>query len=127
MARVLLYNIQNEEKLTKLRLLALRLGLEPVAVDPADFGHPLGYLLHINGFAPAAQTERFEEEMLVMERLSSPLLEAMRREGAGVALKAVVTEHNIGWSSAALCRELRREHAAMQAHAAARPRHPKRR
>ena len=49
-----------------------------------------------------------------MEALSSELLDAMRSSGATVALKAVVTEHNVGWSAARLCRELRQEHEAMQ-------------
>ena len=62
----------------------------------------------------AAAGDGFAEEMLVMEALSSELLDAMRASGAAVSLKAVVTEHNVGWSAAQLCRELRREHEAMQ-------------
>lgn len=115
MTRVLLYNIQNEEKLEKLRMIALRLGLAPVAVPREDYAHPLGYLLGREDFAPSETAEDFAEEMLVMEMLSSPLLDALRREGVPVALKAVVTEQNLKWSPAALCRELRREHEAMRA------------
>ena len=122
MNRVLLYNIQDADRLAKLRAAALWLGLRPVVVAPEDYGHPLGYLLGAAGYAPAETAEDFADEMLVMETLSSPLLDALRREGVVIALKAVVTEQNLGWSSAALCHELRREHEAMRA--AARKKHP---
>ena len=56
--------------------------------------------------------------MLLMHELSpvqfSGFLEALRRGRTPVALKAVVTEHNVNWSSAALCHELQREHEAMK-------------
>lgn len=123
MKRVFLYNITDSEKLEKIRRAALWLGLVPVTVPPADFGQPLGVLLGEAGFAPAEETESFADEMLVMEELSSPLLDTLRREGAPVALKAVVTEQNRHWSSAALCRELRREHEAMRAQAMKKPVH----
>jgi hypothetical protein len=48
----------------------------------------------------------------------------MRKNGASVALKAVVTEQNSAWSAAALCRELRREHEAMRACASKKSVHP---
>jgi hypothetical protein len=74
-------------------------------------------LLGLEAFLPSNAAERFEEEMLVMETLSSPLLDALRAGGTPVALKAVVTEQNKAWSAAALCRELKREHEAMRAYA----------
>ena len=61
---------------------------------------------------------------MVMEALFSPLLDYMRKSGAAVALKAVVTEQNRAWSGAALCRELQREHEAMRSFAAKKPAHP---
>ncbi len=127
MTRIFLFNIA-PEKAMRIRLAALRLGLQPVEVAPADFSLPLGALLAGDFAAPRAEEESFEEEMLVMEQLSSPLLEAMRAGGAAVALKAVVTEHNRSWSAARLCSELRLEHEAMRAHMA-KPihRHKKRR
>ena len=123
MAKVLLYNIKDADKRVKIRLAALRAGLETVEVAEADFAHPVGYLLGLEGFSPAEGEERFEDEMLVMEQLSSPLLDMLRAANATVALKAVVTEQNKSWSSAALCRELRREHEAMRAYAPKKPVH----
>ena len=124
MAKVLLYNIKDADKLMKIRIAALRAGLEAVEVAQEDFAHPVGWLLGLEGFSPTAGMEHFEDEMLVMQELSSPLLDMLRASGAPVALKAVVTEQNRNWSSAALCRELRREHEAMRACAAKKPVHP---
>ena len=123
MAKILLYNMR-EDKLQKLCRIALWLGLEPVAVPPEDFHKPLGNLLYGEDAVTAEAEADFPDEMLVMEELSSPLLDALRREGVPVALKAVVTEQNRRWSSAALCRELRREHEAMRSSAPKRPVHP---
>ena len=123
MSKVLLYNITGE-KLMKIRIAALRLGLEVIEVPPEGFSHPLGYLLGLDGFGPAERCETFSGEMLVMETLSSPLLDALRSAGAPVALKAVVTEQNRAWSSAALFLELGREHEAMRAYSSKKPVHP---
>jgi hypothetical protein len=122
MTRVLLYNITGE-KLAKIQSAAGLLGLMPVEVPEDAFGNPIGYMLGYEGFAPSDSPEAFSEEMLVMETLSSPLLDSMRACGAMIALKAVVTEQNIAWSAADLCRELQREHEAMRACAAKKPEH----
>ena len=61
----------------------------------------------------------FTEEMIVMQDLSPRqfhgFLDGLKAAGIRVPLKAVVTEHNAGWSSGRLCRELKAEHEAMQA------------
>ncbi len=126
MSKILLYNIAGE-KLMKIRICALRLGLEAVEVPASDFHQPLVRLLGMEtGPVPAEAEEPFSDEMLIMETFSSPLLDAMRSCGATVALKAVVTEQNCRWSGAALCRELRKEHEAMSAYAPKKPVHPHR-
>ena len=123
MPKVLLFNIHDADKRMKIRVAALRAGLEAVEVGETDLARPIGSLFGREGFAPAEEAERFSEEMLVMETLSSPLLDAMRASGAAVALKAVLTEQNSAWSAAALCRELKREHEAMRAYAPKKPIH----
>lgn len=122
MARILLYNIRGE-KLEKIRTAAALLGITPVEVPEEAHTHPIGYLMGYEGFAPSDTAEHFDDEMLVMEALFSPLLDYMRKSGAAVALKAVVTEQNRAWSGAALCRELQREHEAMRSYAAKKPEH----
>ena len=123
MPKVLLFNIRDTDKRMKIRVAALRAGLEAMEVGEADFARPIGSLFGLDGFAPAEEAETFSDEMLVMQELSSPLLDAMRASGATVALKAVLTEQNSAWSAAALCRELRREHEAMRAYAPKKPVH----
>ena len=86
---------------------------------PEDYAHPLGYLLGLEGYAPAAEppAESFSAEMLLMDGLRGALLDRfldeLRRMRAAVPLKAVVTEHNAAWSSLRLHRELEQEHLAM--------------
>ena len=118
MALVLLYNI-SEEKRQKIGFAAWKQGITVRSVSAEDFSHPLGYVLGLDGFSPTdAPAECFGEEMLVMHGLTSPqfsgFLDALRRGRVPVALKAVATEHNVSWSSAALCGELRQEHEAMR-------------
>ena len=119
MALVLLYNINEDAKRHKIGLAAWKLGVAVRSVAPEEYSQPVGALLGLEGFSPAdAPAEAFEAEMLLMHGLSSAqfsaFLDALRRSRAAVALKAVVTEHNVNWSSAALCRELQKEHEAMK-------------
>ena len=118
MAQVLMFNISGEKR-QKIGFAAWKLGIAVRCVPPADFAHPVGYLLGLDGFSPAGEAaESFEEEMLLMHALSSAqfsgFLDALRRARVPVSLKAVATEHNVDWSAAALCRELRQEHQAMK-------------
>lgn len=117
--RVLLYNIPTEEKKGLIRMAAYLCGLKCVEVPPEAQGQQLGALLGLPGHAEAeAPAEVFSDEMLVMETMSSAFLDALRTMGATVALKAIVTELNLSWSSARLCRELRRENEALSRAAA---------
>ena len=119
MACVLLYNFTDPARRMKLKLCLHRLGLRCRDVSPEEQGHPLGLLLGLDGYDPGEPGAAFTEEMLVMHELSreqfSALLDALRREHLSVALKAVVTETNVAWSSERLHRELAAEHAAMSA------------
>lgn len=127
MVRVLLYNIEGDKRM-RLLLAARRCGLAAVVVPPERQTLPLGALLGAEGFEALPEGEGFSGEMLVMERLCSPFLDAIRAAGAPVALKAVVTEQNLAWSGARLYRELSAEHEAMQSFREKKrpPRHPKR-
>ena len=118
MAQVLMFNISGEKQ-TKIRFLLLKMGVACREVPAAEFGQPLGVLIRRTGFFGTAEApDSFSDEMLVLDGLSDVqlhgLLDSMRRVGASVALKAVVTEHNLRWSPTKLHRELAAEHAAMQ-------------
>ena len=122
MKGVLLYNI-SADKLKKIRVILLRLGLQGRVITPEEFSLPVGHLAGIEGLSSAeaaleAAEETFREEMLVMCDLPSPVfsafLNALRQNRCPVALKAVLTEINAGWSSVRLHRELAAEHEAMK-------------
>ena len=116
MSKVLLYNITDSKKLLAIRLELARAGISIREVAETELTHPLGYLLGMEGFAPGlpGSVTPFPEEMMVMEGLRGPrlnqFLDALRSHGASIALKAVVTEHNVNWSSLQLYRELQKEH-----------------
>ena len=119
MKGVLLYNI-SADKLKRIRVILLRLGLQGRVIRPEEFSLPVGQLAGIEGLSPAeaaleAAEETFREEMLVMCDLPSPVFSAfLRQNRCPVALKAVLTETNAGWSSVRLHRELAAEHEAMK-------------
>ena len=100
MKGVLLYNL-SKEKLTRLRFLLFKLGLEGRVVAPEEYGLPVGALAGLDGLSPVpeaseAPQEDFSEEMLVMCGLSSAqfsgFLNALRQNRCGVSLKAMLTE-----------------------------------
>lgn len=127
MKRVFLYNI-DEEKRVKIALAALRCGLVCVTVPPEDFSRPVGCLLG-DPFPEGEEAVEasFTGEMLLMEELDGAFLDGLRQLHATVPLKAVVTEQNRTWTSAALHRELTKEHEAMRKLTGQRPVHKKRR
>ncbi|MBQ3404435.1 MAG: DUF3783 domain-containing protein [Oscillospiraceae bacterium] len=117
MAQALLFNIK-DTKLEKIRFLLMKLGISCREIPPEDFVLPLGILTG-RGLVSGTGDDcgPFTGEMLVMDGFDSrqlqKLLDGLRREGAAVALKAVVTEQNLRWSAARLYTELSAEHEAM--------------
>ena len=119
MAELLLFNIQDPEKKTAIRLTALRLGLLCREIPPERQGETLEALLAGEAADTApAERDAFTDELLLMHALSQTefheLLDTLRREGQSVRLKAVVTEHNRKWTAQRLYRELCAEEQAMQ-------------
>ena len=119
-ATVLLYNLE-QEKGRKIKLLCLAQKLRAKVVSPGEYGEPVGALAGFGERTGAPYTgPGFSEEMLVMAGLSGRQIEAFLRglrqkAGAPVALKAVLTETNMGWDSVKLHQELLREHQAFAA------------
>ena len=69
MAEILVYNIKDEQKLTGIRLCALKQGAETVVVSPEDFSKPLKSVLGLESVSSSdadAPEKLFEGEMLVM-------------------------------------------------------------
>ena len=119
MAQVLLYNISGE-KLRRIRVALLRLGIAQRAVSYGEYAHPIGYLAGLEGYAaaPPHTGEEIGEEMLIMAGLTSrqfsALLDTLRASRATVALKAVVTETNAAWDSVTLYKALREEQQTLR-------------
>ena len=117
---VLLYNLDNE-KGRKIKLLCLTQKLRARAVSPAEYGETVGALAGFGERTGAPYTgPGFSEEMLVMAGLSGRQLDAFLRgirqkTGGTVALKAVLTETNMGGDAVQPPQELRRERQAMEA------------
>ena len=119
MGELLLFNIQDPEKKTAIRLTALRLGLSCREIPPERQGETLEALLSGEAADPAQpEGEAFADELMLMHALTQEefheLLDTLRREGQSVRLKAVVTEHNRKWTAHRLHRELCAEEQAMQ-------------
>ena len=117
---VLCYNLQ-PEKLGRLRVLALRLGIGVRVVEPERFGLPVGALAGVlNAPETVESAEPFADEMLVMAHFRPGMLDAFlngfrQSRIPPVKLKAMLTETNASWSAAKLHREIRAEHEQMEA------------
>ena len=57
MPKVLLFNIHDADKRMKIRVAALRAGLEAVEVGETDLARPIGSLFGREGFAPAEEAD----------------------------------------------------------------------
>ncbi|EET60925.1 hypothetical protein BRYFOR_06991 [Marvinbryantia formatexigens DSM 14469] len=117
---VLCYNLEGTDKGRKLAGIFRLLGCELRHVQKQELLAPIGALAGIFAEDAAKQPylgSGFPEEMLVLhmagEEVLDIALQMMRKEQAAVALKAVLTPHNMQWSSLELYEEIRREHAAM--------------
>lgn len=115
---VLFYNLESE-KGKKIKLLCIQQKLKIRTVYPMEFEKTLGDLLTSpSDTSSQAEETAFSEEMLVLagvygQKLDQ-FLKALRRQKLFVPLKAVLTQENVGWTSSALCQELKEEHQKIQ-------------
>lgn len=119
-AKVLLYHIGNESGRDRaLRDVLRERKLLTLDVTEAQLGETVGRLASTNAAVvpdvpPKAAPEA--EFMLLCDlgdRQLDRLLAAMRRAGAAVPYKAVLTERNRSWTLEKLIREVAREHEAL--------------
>ncbi len=115
MAKVLLYNI-HPTKAAKLKMLCRNFFIEAVEVAPADYGKKIADLLSGGGSGEAPEAS-FNEEMVYFADINGGflnlVLDRMRRQKLGVALKAVKTDTNVQFTSFELFRELSAERDAI--------------
>lgn len=120
---VLLYNLDTP-KGAKIRRMCLPLKIRTRLVPKEAYGLTLSALAE--GAQPAGTGEDFDDELLLMINFTggqlNAFLEGFRRNHIPpVALKAVLTETNRDWTSAALRTELIREREAVQRGESAHP------
>ena len=132
METVLYYNPGTPETMkhvTKLKSVLVRMGIRIRNIDPDQVNQTVGYLAGVPGFEEnkdAGEAPVIGEEMMVLKQFSNrrldELLLNLRKAGVPrIALKAVLTEHNCGWTFYALYHELREEHEKMSAMAKEEP------
>lgn len=119
---VLYYAPSPSKHVNLLKSVFVRMGIRIKNISPEQAGQQVGFLAGMEGFLEQEITEPIpvmEEEMLVMKYFTSrrvdELLLNLRKAGVPkIALKAVVTESNSGWTLYHLYEELKEEHQKMQ-------------
>lgn len=114
---ILTFNL-NENRLSRLRFLCMKLGLTVRPVPAEDFCQPISALCGMTEAAEASPAEAFPEEMLIFCHMDNAqvnrfLQTARQMRFAPVALKAVLTPTNAEWTPVQLCAELKDERAAV--------------
>lgn len=119
---VLYYNPNKAAHASKLKSVFVRMGIKIKNISEDQLDEKVGYLVGLEGFGACENKtldfDVIEEEMLVMKDFSdrrlNELLMQMRKAGIPrIALKAVVTEHNVNWTFRALYKEIKEEHEQM--------------
>ena len=126
---VLYYNPGNVPKAALMKSVLVRMGIRIKNISPEQAGETIGSLLGIAGYEKNSEEDRaagneekalpvMAQEMLVMHRFSErrldELLMNLRKAGVPkIALKAIVTESNAGWSFGHLYEKLLEEHQRM--------------
>ncbi len=116
---ILLYNFSGE-RLSGVKRSAALLRAAVKEIPKESYGQKLGYLAEVKGYErqePDSQ-ESFDEEMLIMSGFTGDdiemLIKSLHRHGVGrIALKAIITQTNIEWTSTQLYRAVREDHEEM--------------
>ncbi len=121
MARILLFGVKTE-KTEAIRRIAQKIGADVTVVNRRDYGQKIGTLAGISGFHKDGKVYMgpdFAMEMLVFSGMLPTQVDTFLAEYKAtglqpVALKAIVTPHNVSWTADALSRELMKEHIQLK-------------
>lgn len=117
MTEVLMYNIGDNKRL-KIKLLCNKLNIRVREVEKSEFGLKISTLLGLDDDKTVAPGSDFDEEMLYLSDFYGAMLNIflnqLKRQKTPVALKAVRTDTNVGFTSYELYRELCEEHRALK-------------
>ena len=114
---ILTFNL-NENRLSKLRFLCMKLGVAVKPVPAEDFCQPISALCGLSEPVEASPAEAFAEEMLIFCHMDNALVNrflqtAKQMRFAPVALKAILTPTNAEWTPLQLRDELKQEREAI--------------
>ena len=117
MAKILLFGVSTQKD-RAVRVAAEKIGADVTAVNRRDYGQKIGTLAGISGFHKDGKIydgPDFAMEMLVFSGMMPSQVDTFLAEYKAtglstVALKAIVTPHNVSWTADALFRELMKEH-----------------
>lgn len=117
MTKVLLFNIE-KNKAVKIKILCHKLNIASKTVEKDDFGLKLGAILELDSDQAKKPGSDFDGEMLYLSGFYGAMLNIflnqLKRQKTPVALKAVQTEANLGFTAFELYNELSAERAALE-------------
>ena len=124
---VLYYTPQPTKQSRTLKGILIRMGIRIRNISPQQVNQTVGMLAGVPGFeekadaVKASPSQSIPEEVLVLHQFSEQrldaLLLALRKANVRIALKAIVTEQNCGWTFYQLYEEIRQEHEKMHQNA----------
>ncbi len=114
---ILTFNL-NDNRLSKLRFICMKLGLVVKPVPAEALCQPISALCGLSAPVEASPAETFPEEMLIFCHMDNAavnrfLQTAKQLRYAPVALKAILTPTNAEWTPVQLCQELKQERDAV--------------
>ena len=116
MTEVLMYNLEDGKRL-KIKLLCNKLNIRAREVEKSEFGLKISTLLGLDDDKTVKPDSDFDGEMLYLSDFYGSMLNLflnqLKRQKTPVALKAIKTESNIGFTSYELYKELCEEHKAL--------------
>ncbi len=119
---VLYYTPQPTKQSRTLKGILVRMGIRIRNISPQQVNQTVGMLAGVPEFEEKADTvaspsQSISEEVLVLHQFSEQRLDALllslRKANVRIALKAIVTEQNCGWTFYQLYEEIRQEHEKM--------------
>lgn len=120
---VLYYTPQPTKQSRTLKGILVRMGIRIRNISPQQVNQTVGMLAGVPEFeekadaVKASPSQSIPEEVLILHQFSEQrldaLLLALRKTNVRIALKAIVTEQNCGWTFYQLYEEIQQEHEKM--------------
>ena len=116
MTELFMYNLSGKKAIAIKNICrALNIGVREIT--PEEYGIRLGFILGLSDEEKTGDSAIFSEEMLYLvgfpDGLLSVFLKLLRSKKCAVALKAIATETNLGYTSSELYKEISAAHMAM--------------